>query len=231
MMVRGGPLVCPNCHVAKRYVTYELVRCRCSRLALSPRHLISHLTRKLFPSQTLQVGAPKLLSKSKSLPFHALTLRPVVWHQPCSMHRRESAAMGTDNSISKFLFDKMAVPSFRKYLNLGSFRHKLIAGNMANVATPGYKAEDIDFQKEFDRLTTQTGHVVGMLTDENHIPVGAHEAKAPKVNETKIKNGDVNSVDIDQEVADLAQNELLFTIGAELLKRKFDGMRNAITSR
>lgn len=136
-----------------------------------------------------------------------------------------------DNGISKFLFEKMGVPTFRKYLNLGSYRHKLIAGNMANASTPGFKAPGVEFQKEFERMTTQSNHLAGAITHEHHIPLGQHEARGPKVHEARIKSGDVNSVDIDAEVANLAQNELLFTVGAELLKRKFDSMRNAITNK
>ena len=51
----------------------------------------------------------------------------------------------SDTGLSKMIFDKIGVPNFRKYLSLGSFRHKLISGNMANLSTPGYKSEDIDF--------------------------------------------------------------------------------------
>lgn len=129
------------------------------------------------------------------------------------------------------IFDKIGVPNFRKYLSLGSFRHKLISGNMANLSTPGYKAEDIDFQNEFARLTKRTTHVAGALTDANHIPLGQHEQKAPHIDETRIQDGDVNSVDIDREASNLAQNELLYTIGAQLLQKKFQSLKNAITSK
>ena len=49
--------------------------------------------------------------------------------------------------------------------------------------------------------------------------------------ETAVVKGELNSVDIDVEISDMAQNELLFTIGARLLQSKFDGIRKAITSR
>ncbi len=135
-----------------------------------------------------------------------------------------------DNGLSKFIFTRLGVPSFQKYLTLGSFRHKIISGNVANAATPGYKAEDIDFQGEFERLTKRTNHVEGTLTDAHHIPLGNYEARGPKINETKIKDGDVNSVDIDEQVSNMTQNEILYTVGADLLKRRFDGLRQAIKS-
>jgi flagellar basal-body rod protein FlgB len=137
----------------------------------------------------------------------------------------------SDTGLSKMIFDKIGVPNFRKYLSLGSFRHKMISGNMANLSTPGYKSEDIDFQGEFARLTKQTNHIAGTLTDANHIPLGQHEQKAPHIDQAKIEDGDVNSVDIDKEASNLAQNELLYTIGAQLLQKKFQSLKNAITSK
>ena len=137
----------------------------------------------------------------------------------------------SDTGLSKIIFDKIGVPTFRKYLSLGSFRQKLISGNMANISTPGYKAEDIKFQDEFARLTKQTNRVAGTLTNPNHIPLGQHEQKAPHIDKAKIVDGEVNSVDIDREASNLAQNELLYTIGAQLLQKKFQALKTAITSK
>ena len=39
------------------------------------------------------------------------------------------------------------------YMDLLSARQKLVASNIANVDTPGYKTKDIDFQFEFMSLT------------------------------------------------------------------------------
>ena len=39
--------------------------------------------------------------------------------------------------------------SLERYMDLLSARQKLVAGNLANADTPGYKTKDIDFQFEF----------------------------------------------------------------------------------
>lgn len=139
--------------------------------------------------------------------------------------------MATDNTITKFIFQKMGVPNVQKYLTLGSYRDKLIAGNISNVSTPGYKAKDIDFQDEYSRMTSQTNHLAGTVTNANHIPLGNHEARQPDVKQEQIKDGDINSVNIEDQASNLAQNELLYTIGAKLLKQRFDGLKTAITSK
>ncbi len=136
-----------------------------------------------------------------------------------------------ENKIAQFLFSRTGIPDFEKYLDLSSFRHKLIGGNIANSSTPGYKSRDISFHEEYNRMTKNTNQVAGALTHEAHIPTGNHEAKAPKADEVRVKDGDLNSVDIDEEISDLAQNELMFTISASLLQRRFEGIRKVISSK
>jgi flagellar basal-body rod protein FlgB len=139
--------------------------------------------------------------------------------------------MAIDNGLTKFIFNKMGVPNYQKYLTLGSYRHKLISGNISNVSTPEYKAEDIDFQDEYSRLTAQSNHIAGTITNPNHIPLGNHENRQPDVKKQSITDGDINSVNIEEQASNMAQNELLYTIGAKLLKQKFDGLKTAITSK
>ena len=118
-----------------------------------------------------------------------------------------------------------------EYLDLTSVRHKLIGGNIANSSTPGYRSKDINFQDEFNKATGQEKSVKGFTTDNQHIPLGQHRNRPPEVDEIKVHEGDLNSVDIDKEISSLAQNELTFNIGARLIKMKFDGLRKAITSK
>ncbi len=136
-----------------------------------------------------------------------------------------------NNKIAQFLFDGTGVPKNQKYLDLASFRHKLISGNIANASTPGYRAKEIDFESEYKRLTNQSDHVDGMITNPNHLPIGNSPEKPPTVDQDKVKVDELNSVDIDKEIPNLAKNELMFTVGAKLLQLKFDAIKKAITSK
>ncbi|MEE8577082.1 MAG: flagellar basal body rod protein FlgB [candidate division Zixibacteria bacterium] len=136
-----------------------------------------------------------------------------------------------DNGLSKFLFDKVGIPKVRTYLNLASLRHKLVSSNVANVATPGYRTRSIDFHKEFAKATSTSTHLAGASTNSGHMPLGEHKDRSPKIYQTKPIVGQLISVVIDREVTQLAENELMYTIAARLLQKKFDGIRNAITSR
>ncbi len=136
-----------------------------------------------------------------------------------------------DNKLSQFLFDRAGIPKYEKHLNLSSMRHRLISGNIANVSTSGYRAKDIDFDKEFARATQKTSSTAGAITHPGHMPLGHHEARAPEVDEEKVQVNELNSVDIDREVSNMAQNELKYTITARLIQKRFDGIRKVIRGR
>ncbi len=136
-----------------------------------------------------------------------------------------------ENKITQFIFDKVGVPKSQKYLDLASLKHKLVSGNVANISTPGYRAKSFDFHKEFQKVSGGGSSLRGVTTNANHIPTGSHEAKAPKLDAKRVEIGEMNSVDIDKEIAGLAQNELLYEVGATLLQRKFEGLRKAIQSK
>lgn len=96
-----------------------------------------------------------------------------------------------------------------EYMNLLATRQRLVASNIANIDTPGFKTQDIDFQFEFMSLAP-----------------GAR----PAVNEVQglvVKN-DGNNVSLDRESGLLAENALRFNVAATLLKAQLGAVRKAI---
>jgi len=133
--------------------------------------------------------------------------------------------------IKKMVFDKCGVPTMAKLLDMASLRHKLVSGNLANISTPDYKSKDIDFQGELKKAVGENRHIAGMTTDPKHIPLGQNRDRGPEIIENKsaADNG-INNVDADVEVANMAENQIYFSIGATLLQKKFEGLRTAIKS-
>ncbi len=136
------------------------------------------------------------------------------------------------NLIKNTLLDKIGVPMMRQYLNLASTRHKLISGNIANISTPGYRSKDIDFHGELKKFLDNKDHLKVKVTHENHIPIGQSRPKGPEliINKSRSGNG-INNVDIDKEVANMAENQIYYTAGARLLAQKFEGIKRVIRSR
>lgn len=136
----------------------------------------------------------------------------------------------SENNIAKFMFDSAGIDKYGTYLDLTSKRQKLIATNVANVSTPGYRSQNIDFQGEFNRLTEDKPKLQGSsITHPDHMALGGRRSSAPKVIQEKRSEG--LSVNIDKEISGLAQNELTYSIAARLLKNRFEGIKKAITGR
>lgn len=134
--------------------------------------------------------------------------------------------------IKKAVFEKSGIPVLQKFLDTASLRHKLIAGNIANISTPQYQSKDIDFHAALKNAIDNRRHVAGNLTHPSHIPVGRHKDKDPEIEVNRSRDGNgINNVNADKEVANLATNQLYFSVGTTLLAKKFEGLRNAIKSK
>lgn len=95
------------------------------------------------------------------------------------------------------------------YMDLLAARQKLVAANVANAGTPGYKTKDIDFQFEFLSLT-QGGK--------------PHVVETPGL---RVKN-DGNNVSFDREARLLAENALRFQLASQLARGQIRMVRSAI---
>jgi flagellar basal-body rod protein FlgB len=95
------------------------------------------------------------------------------------------------------------------YMNLLSTRQKLVAGNIANADTPGYRTRDIDFQFEFMSQVAGLG------------------AEVRGVEGLTVKN-DGNDVSMDREARLLAENAIRFNLASTLLRSQIKMVRTAI---
>ncbi len=129
------------------------------------------------------------------------------------------------NAIQKLVFDKVGVPQKQHLADLASFRHKLLASNVANATTAGYERRDINFQRELKSALDKSA-LRPKTTRPNHI-VSERSAGAPQVQRTA-PVGDESAVDIDQEMANIATNTLSYEVGMKLLSKTFSGLRMAI---
>ncbi|MDA0772637.1 MAG: flagellar basal body rod protein FlgB [Cyanobacteria bacterium] len=105
-------------------------------------------------------------------------------------------------------------------------RSKAIAGNIANVNTPGYKRKVVNFE---DILQDKTFKDVEMRsTDSSHIITGTDSNKPIVISEEQSFNVDSNSIDIDKEMVELSKTGLRFKALSALAKKQFDQMKGII---
>ncbi len=106
-----------------------------------------------------------------------------------------------------------------RYLDLASDQLKLTAGNMANVDTPGFRAQGFDFEQEFARQLNTVPNALGMALDPEITAVDGLVARP-----------DGNNVSMDREGMELAKAQLRFKLGAQLIKGEFSQVLSAIHS-
>jgi flagellar basal-body rod protein FlgB len=110
--------------------------------------------------------------------------------------------------------------ALNRYLDLSSQELKFTAQNMANVDTPGYRTVGFDFAGEMSRsLEGLRGTVGGPAADA---PV--HPARIDGL----LERPDGNNVSMDREGMKMAEAQLQFQTGVELLKHAFSRVENAI---
>jgi flagellar basal-body rod protein FlgB len=102
---------------------------------------------------------------------------------------------------------------FKSYLEASSFRHKILSQNIANVNTPGYKANEVEMPDTFDDLNpnnTSVKKVRMATTSRNHIV--PNRSRERRFSSHKIKNPDEikkngNNVSLRQQMTKLSQNK------------------------
>ncbi len=119
-------------------------------------------------------------------------------------------------------------------LDAAALRHRVLANNIANVNTPGFKRSDVSFQREFFRAL-QTDRIPVRTTHPDHIggwPTGLQTVEAVlRTEPSSSYRNDGNNVDIDAEMSYLAQNTLFYLALTRVLGSKFDILKTAVTGR
>lgn len=104
------------------------------------------------------------------------------------------------------------------YLSYHVDRQKILAGNLANLDTPGYRAQELEFEEE---VRTHFKH--GKKQVEWEINTRAH------VSDDEVPDQDGNSVSLEAQLAKTEANNMRYDTLAEVLRRKIGMMKYAAT--
>ncbi len=117
------------------------------------------------------------------------------------------------------MIDTPLMRGLERVLDLSAFRHQVIAANLANVDTPGYRTRDVrPFAGEIEQAMAGDEP---SLTEQSFTPV-AHEIRG------LLERPDGNNVSVERESLLLAQNQLRFQVAVQFLKAEFHKLSSAI---
>ena len=121
---------------------------------------------------------------------------------------------------------KKQLTFFGSALNIRNKRNDIIASNIANAATPNYKARDINFLDEFKKVTN-TGEI--KITHSNHIPTKNYNISGKAFyRDPVIASSDGNTVELSVEQMQFAENTMKYQTTLKFLNGKITKMLSAI---
>jgi flagellar basal-body rod protein FlgB len=107
------------------------------------------------------------------------------------------------------MFERLG-SNFEQYMDVLSSRQKLVASNIANADTPGYKTNDIsDFQSAYQNAQ------IGLKPHGEEVTGLTSKA-------------DANNVSMEREVRLLSENAIRFQIASQLASSQIHSLRAAI---
>jgi len=122
------------------------------------------------------------------------------------------------------MIDTAMTAALSRFLDVDVARLRLISSNLANIDTPGYQTRDLDFGRELARASRQMGGSEGGIF--------AYASYAPVVRPVRglLERPDGNNVSVERESLLLAETQIKYNLGVQLLKDEFHGISQAINS-
>jgi flagellar basal-body rod protein FlgB len=129
------------------------------------------------------------------------------------------------------IFNDPAFKASRLALDGLSLRQKVTANNIANVDTPGFKAQQVSFEDQLQQALTDTEQPGLPLAATNAGHLGGSASKTALISVRHQANdlrNDANNVDIDVEMTNLAETQLRYQALTQLTGMKFALLKSII---
>ncbi|WP_066289066.1 flagellar basal body rod protein FlgB [Bacillus sp. FJAT-29937] len=121
-----------------------------------------------------------------------------------------------------------SITTLENGLNYSSLKQKVISQNIANEATPGYKAKDVSFKQSLETAINRS--LEANRTDQRHFTFKSSPlSNIGIINRKNVSyNHNGNSVDIDNEMTDLAGNQIYYNALIDRISGKFSSLQTVI---
>ncbi|GGB56659.1 flagellar basal body rod protein FlgB [Fictibacillus barbaricus] len=122
------------------------------------------------------------------------------------------------------MFSSPVMKNLEMALDGSALKQKTISNNLANVDTPGYKAKETVFNQEFKKS------LHAHRTDQRHFSFSNMSSASFHIKErtNTAMNHNGNNVDVDQEMAELAKNQLYYQTLVQRINGKFNSIKMVV---
>ncbi|MBW1991371.1 MAG: flagellar basal body rod protein FlgB [Deltaproteobacteria bacterium] len=118
------------------------------------------------------------------------------------------------------IFHEDLVSLLAQTLSWRSRRHEIIAGNVANLDTPGYTRKDLDFREVLSACLSGGPRICLVATHPTHL--------RPTPPAAGLVQDSGQPVDLDREMVEMATNQLNYQAEVQMLNRKLENLRTVL---
>jgi len=139
--------------------------------------------------------------------------------------------------LSDLLFSRTVTPDLEKSMEVYTMRHKTLANNIANAMTPGYRAEKVSFEEEYRAMLYPKPQPLQLTqTHEDHLRNAQRKTFSQihpyvEYRDDPMNDTGLNNVDIDKEMAEMAENSLRYEMSTKLMTKRMTTIKSAIKGR
>lgn len=136
--------------------------------------------------------------------------------------------------MSGSIFNASTIPVLEQVLNFSQSRHNLLAGNIANLDTPGYKVRDLNlnqFQSKLREAIEEKNKPneplsPGLVATRDSDPMRSVKESIPG-----ILFHDESNVGIEQQVMEMTKNQIMHNMAISLMEQQMRLLQTAISER
>ena len=123
--------------------------------------------------------------------------------------------------MSDSLFSDISSRTAKVALDGLSLRQQAISRNLANIDTPGFKAQTVDFQETLTRMVDKGNSLPLAITDESHLTTAANETGfSLMMRPGGSSRADENNVDVDVEMTDMSETGVQYQAVEQAISKK-----------
>lgn len=128
-------------------------------------------------------------------------------------------------------FDDPTIGALNTAMNLRLLNQNVIASNIANADTPGYKAQKVEFENALRQTLGVDDQLPMETSDPEHIAVKSTDPVHPAIYQdpNAVEGLDGNTVNRSSEMAAMVENQQLYETAAEMVKRKLGMLKYSIS--
>ena len=132
------------------------------------------------------------------------------------------------------IFSSTTIPVLEQVVNFSQARHTVLAGNVANMDTPGYKVRDLSVDDFRKRLANA---IEAQRKPPAYRSPGEPDYEPPEPlaevseNPKSILYHDNNNVGIEHQVTEMVKNQMQHNLALSLMVHQFQLLQAAISER